>query len=387
MRASTWSRYSLYILAALVLVLAVALRQLRRQHRQLAHVSAASRAQTEAQIQSHQQAFALLFQAFWADNHRTYMARTSTMAVYGNEKINTVANMTHAPQGFAITYLSGDPRGLTSGLNRRWTWHKASASAPMTAYATMQCSAADMAAARFAMMLQNYGALRSGQEKVGERLADVVWISPLNPIDGARGPAKCLWIDAETKLTLRVKTFNYQMNPVMESTLSDINLHPAVSAATFPLEPEMKQVAKGKPWMAQEMGTDVAAVKALTGGVAPPVPKMLPPGFVRESVGVHRVSAAANSQFAAVSRYTDGLNTLTMFALKNAPGAKGATGATNKLMQTYDFGPGTLVMHDTAQEHLVAVADLPPQTLYHVLGVQPNEVTTGAVPAATPLSR
>lgn len=385
MRASTWSRYSLYILATLVLVLAVSLRQLRRQHRQLVNIRATSltRADSLAQRQNTQRAVALLYQALWADNHYTYMARTSTMAVYGNEKINTVASMIHAPQGYAITYLSGDPRGLTSGFNRRWSWRKASASAPLTAYATMQRNATDMVAARFARMLQNYSAMWSGQDKVGNRLADVVWISPFNATAGAHGPAKCLWIDAATKLTLRVKTFNYQMNPVMESTLSNINLHPALTAATFPIEPEMKQVVKGTPWMAQDMGDDGAAVKKLTGGLAPPVPKELPPGFVRESVGVHRISADGSPQFAAVARYTDGLNTLTMFALKAAPGAKGETGATNKMVQSCDFGPGTIVIHDTAQERLVAVSDLPIQTLYRVLGVPPNVALESGGTAAT----
>ncbi|MBV9864968.1 MAG: hypothetical protein JO316_06435 [Abitibacteriaceae bacterium] len=386
MRSPTWSRYSLFVLAALVLLLSASLWKVRRQRRQIAHIQSSSLTQR----QNSQRAVALLFQALWADNHQTYTATTKTMAVYGNDKINTVAAMTHVPQGFAIKYLSGDPRGISSGFNQRWAWRKESAESPMTAYAATQRNATEMTAERFAMMLENYGAQWTGREKIGDRLADVVWILPFRSIDGARGPAKCLWIDRQTRLTLRVETFNYQMRPVMDSTLSQIDFHPKISEAELPPALKIAQVAKNSPGMAQDMGSDIQGVIAKTGGLAPPEPKELPPGFERESVGIHRTSETGASPPAALSRYTDGLNTLTLFAIKQtatpkAEPVKSGTDKSSSGVQMCDFGPGTLVMRDSGSVRLVAVADLPPQTLCRVLGVSPTEAINAACPPSPPV--
>lgn len=386
MRSPIWSRYSLFVLAALVLLLSASLWKVRRQRRQIAHIQSSSLAQR----QNSQRAVALLFQALWADNHQTYTATTKTMAVYGNDQIHTVAAMTHVPEGFAIKYLSGDPRGISSGFNQRWAWRKESAEAPMTAYAATQRNATEMTAERFAMMLENYGAQWTGREQIGDRLADVVWIMPFKSIDGARGPAKCLWIDRQTRLTLRVQTFNYQMRPVMDSTLSQINLHPDPTQVQLPTALKVAQVAKNSPGMGQDMGNDIQGVIAKTGGLAPPEPKELPPGFVRESVGIHRTGEAGATTPAALSRYTDGLNTLTLFAIKqpvtsDTPKANDDKAKNSNGVQMCDFGPGTLVMRNSGAVRLVAVADLPPQTLCRVLGISPQEAINAACPPSPPI--
>jgi negative regulator of sigma E activity len=230
---------------------------------------------------------------------------------------------------------------------------------------------------RFALMLENYRANWYGQRQLAGRTADIVDISPFNAIDGAHGPAKRLWIDSETGLTLRVETYNYQLQQVMSSTLSDLNLSPRISAVTFPAVPDTPDVAKTDPWMAQDLGNDSASVVRLT-HLQPPRARELPPGFHIESVGVHRCAEAANAPTAALTRYTDGLNTLTIFALKPttetqniaASAESKQPGQEDSGVQTCDFGPGTMVMSNRDGQRLIAVGDLPPQTLYRVLGVQ-----------------
>jgi negative regulator of sigma E activity len=373
MRTSTFSRhisrYGLFAAAAAILIAALSLwsiRTIRAQH-----------------------AVELLRRSHKADNGLQYSAISTTMAKYGRGEMNAVAEVVRAPDALFITYRSGERSGLHTGYNGKYFWRRDNAKAPLKAYAEVDVLPAQMAAMRLALTLKNYRLRLMAPEAVDGRAAEKVELRPRQMIDGARGPIKHLWIDQETGLTLRIDTWNHQRQLVMSETLSNLKLLTGIPAGTFAPTPDtLRKVAGEGSMLAQEMGNNVGRVAEVT-GIRPPKPTWLPPGFEFENVGVHHCDNAGNPYRAALSRYSDGVNVLTIFAMKpnTKNAAKGQTdpGQMNKGTaddniakpnRACDFGPGTMVMRSTAQGQLVAVADLPAQTLERVLASTKVELAT-----------
>lgn len=323
----------------------------------------------EQKIQT-QRATALLFRAFHTDNYLTYAALSKTTARMGDKEMETVARIIHAPRRLSISYQSGDHAGLSGGYIEHWTWRQVAASQPMIPYAELERPNDEMAATRFALLLENYKAQWRKNEPVSGRETALVEIEPLRPTDGARGPGRKLWIDSQTGLTLRQQSFNYQGRLIVESVLSEVDYTPQITSDTFVTPQKLRQAAQTKPWVAHEAGGESRERVAKLAGLLPPNAKNLPPGFRFDSVGANRCTACGAVCYAVLSRYTDGLNTLTIFALKpdcmTIEKTAGKSDAKNG-MQSCEFGTGTMVMRQTPQGHLIAVADLPAAALERVL--------------------
>jgi hypothetical protein len=382
MRAPLLSQSSLFVVSTLILALALTLwvrreSPLHRSGLSFAAVGAPSGSGAQLGSQSPQQTqqtAALLFRAFQADNYLTYNALSRTEVMFGNRSIVADARVTHTPQSLAISYISGPHEGLHCGFNQPWFWRQENA-APMQAYAEVQHSPSEMATKRFALMLQNYMAERRGSATIDKRPVQIVDLRPFRPVPGASGPAKRLWIDEQTGLTLRLETFNYEMKPVMRTTLIGVDEHPKIDGAAMTSPAQIRQAAQQRPCVAQEEGNDRREAARRT-GLWPPEPKYLPVGFQFDGVGMHHCQFSGSAYCAALSRYTDGLNTLTVFVVKHpakdgaaAPGPAGAKPEKDSQSgpKTCDFGPGTVALRSIGFGQLVAVADLPASELQHVL--------------------
>ena len=343
--------------------------------------------------QSAQNAAGLLFRAFHADHFLTYSAISKTTARMAGKEMQTVARVVHAPQRLSILYLEGDYAGLHSGHNEQWAWRQVDASQPMIPYAEMERPTSDVAARRFALLLRNYRVVPTGQSTLDGRKAEIVELRPFEPAPGAQGPSKKLWIDRETGLTLRQQAFNYQMQPVMESVVTQVDFSPRIDGSTFVPPRKMQEAARQRPWVARDAGEDTMRVANMTGVYPPQVAAdALPPGFEFDSVGTHRCETHGTPSgaacYAALTRYSDGLNALTVFAMKsgcaageaifknspnNSPAANknadknSAQQQNTDSMPACDYGPGTLVMRDAGNGQLIAVADLPAPVLRRVL--------------------
>lgn len=314
----------------------------------------------------------LLERTYRVDNELQYQAMSEVSALYGQGKMNSKARLVRAPAKMVLTYLSGDMAGVQSGYNERWFWRRDKNNSQPFAEVTQRPS--DMAARRYALLVKNYRVLDAGQETINGRASDVIELHPAHAIDGAQGPYKRLWIDRETGLTLRTDAFNYESRPVMRTVLTELNLNPQINDSTFMPPAAMLQLAKQQGWTARDVGTDAAAAQK-AGGLAPPRATWLPAGFELDGYGVHHCPAEQKVPItASLARYTDGLNTLTVFALlpqKNAPSL-----IASATPQACDFGPGTMVSQNLKGIKLVAVGDLPPVTLQRVLDKTEMSATT-----------
>ncbi len=359
MRAIFGRCSSLYVLSVLVLLMALLTWSLRRQQklqtRLFALQSAPAKVTQDQRVT--QRAVALLYQSLLADTHLTYTALTQTWANYGGKTMRSQARVARAPQKLAIEYLSGDRQGLHTGFSERWFWRQENSGALARPFATTMPDNSELATRRFATLLENYGAEWQGNGEVDGRAVEVVELWPFHLIDGAQGPGKKLWIDSATNLVLRVETYNHQRQLVMDSELREVNYNPQFAPNTFKEPQTILADAENEPLMAQDMGQDAQAVARSTGLMPPRLEQIdLPPGFQLEAVGMHHCTDDKNG-YAALSQYTDGLNTLTLFAMKERAKEKSSG------EQSCEFGPGSVVVHDTAQGCLIAVGDLPPVTL------------------------
>ncbi len=371
------SRYGLALASAFVLTVAGAVWSIRtqkaalktEQRQQIAQMAALrdqEKRSSQEENRNSQHAVSLLIRAFLAERQISYSALAETQATYAGKEMQSTARITRTPSAMAISYVKGDKQGLTAGYNQRWMWRQQNG-APMEAYAELTDEPASVLARRLTLMLDNYSVSRVSSGKVGGRAVEVLEIKPLRAIDGANGPGKNLSVDAETGLALETETFDHQWKRMMKSSLSQINFAPHITPATFASPGAMSAAAKRKPWMARDMGSDRVDVARETGW-QPPTPKYLPPGFAFDGVGVHHctqpgadVSGAQGGAVASMARYTDGLNTLSVFAMAEPKGSSAAP------EQVCDFGPGTLISKRDHGGFVIAVADLPEVTLRRVV--------------------
>lgn len=362
MRVYNPSRYGLPLVAALVLTVALSLWVVRRNQP----------AVPVPQADQTQQVHSLLKSTVKADNTLTYSAISTVTAMYGAHTMKARAHLVRAPRKLSITYLDGDSKGLQSGYNENWFWRQADSESPLRAYAEVEYPPHRMAEERFKLTTKNYHGRILGTDMINGRPAQIVELQPRYPVKGARGPMKRLWIDQDNGLTLRVDSFNYQAQPVMTSELSQVDLKPNVKNVFVP-PARMRTAARVTPWMAMEMGAHIQKVVQAT-GIYPPEPSYRPRGFEFDSVGVHHCTDMGSKIVAALTRYSDGINVLTVFAMRpdvklpETDGKATSGGKTQSLKrQSCDFGMGTMVMRNLPGGRLVAVADLPPQTMDRVL--------------------
>jgi negative regulator of sigma E activity len=371
----TYSRYGLFVASAAVLGASFWLWNARRE------------GAGEAAV--------LVKRTFQADNDLEYSAISSVTAMYGGHRIQSLARVVRAPRKMAITYTEGDKAGLESGYNDRWFWRRVNAESPMVAYAEVSQRPSEIAARRFKLMMKNYRSYLLREDEMDGHKTQVVELRPIHLADNAKGPIKQMWIDRQSGLTLRSDSYNYQNQLIMRSVLSQVDLTPEITSTTFAPPAALQKAADSSGWIAREMGIDASKVIQQT-GIEPPLATWVPAGFELDGYGVHSCPPERSLPIlASLTRYTDGLNTLTVFAMralhgptmepeqeKGAPNESGQKASNRAADNSCDYGPGTMVMLNKGDLRLLAVADLPPVTLKRVL-----ESTNTKIVSAPPVKK
>ena len=325
-----------------------------------------------APVAADARAWILLQRSLRADDQMPVAARVQTVMFVGERALQSDAQLWRAPGQLSVTYLSGPMRGQKSGYSKLWFWR--SEGGQLTPYAQVAQTPAQVARRRFALMRQNYDARMQPGDTLNGRAVEIIELRPRRPLQGVPGPARRVFVDAQTGLTLRTEAFNARLQPVSHSTLSQIEWKPQFAAATFREPSEIAAVAKRSFWQGEELGQNPALV-AREVGFEPPQSPDLPRGFALEGFGVHRClhNEPGAMQIAAFTRYTDGLNVLTLFAVKAnrmpAPfsAALAAQNAGAQPNMSCNFGPATLVSRADHSGTLIAIGDLPVTLLRRTL--------------------
>ena len=329
-------------------------------------------------------AWALLGRALQASNQFSYSAHVETVVFVGARGLQSEARLWRAPDHLAIDYLSGPMKGQRSGFSNQMFWRR-DASGQLESYAATDALPDAVARQRFELMRANYQAYLRAPSEIGGRSVEVIELRPTRPLRGVLGPARRVFVDDATGLMLRTERFNSRLQPVSHSTFSQLDLHPKTASA-FGAPAAILATARQGFWQGEELGADARAVEQKT-GIAPPQSARIPRGWKCDGFGVHRCVADNHTshkdlQVAAFTRYTDGLNVLTLFALKNASKVQDSPASAS---YQCSFGPGTLLSRAEGAGTLLAIGDLPPEILRRVLeGARFKEVAIATpVPAPT----
>ncbi len=310
-------------------------------------------------------AWALLGRALKANNQVPFSARVDTVVFVGARGLQSEARLVSAPDHLAIAYLSGPMKGQHRGFSDQLFWRQ-NVSGDLVAYAAVAAPIEQTAQRRFELMRANYQAHLQAPREISGRPVEVVELRPSRPVFGAKGPARRVFIDDATGLTLRTEAFNSRLQPVSHSTFSRLDLQPQAVPDAFQPPATIVAAAQQSFWQGEELGDDARAVERKT-GIEPPQSQRIPRGWERDGFGVHRCDAPGNVlQIAAFTRYTDGLNVLTLFAMKNTTRNQALPAPSSQLYRC-SFGPGTLVSRAEGAGTLLAIGDLPPEVLRRVL--------------------
>lgn len=329
-------------------------------------------------------AWALLGRALQANSQVPFSAHVDTVVFVGARGLQSEAQMVSAPDHLSITYLSGPIKGHKSGFSDQLFWRQ-NAAGQLIPYAEVATRSDQIAQRRFELMRANYEAHLRGPDEIAGRPVEVIEVRPARPIRGLKGPARRIFIDDATGLTLRTETFNSRLQPVSHSTFSKVDLQPGANVADFRPKTEVTSAANQSFWEGEELGDNARAVEQQT-GLAPPQSDALPAGWKRDGFGVHRCGADGKElRIAAFTRYTDGLNVLTLFAVKD-PTRTSALDGFSSTSPSYrcSFGPATLVSRPDGAGTLLAIGDLPPQILSRVLNKARFEEVAFAIPTPAP---
>jgi len=315
---------------------------------------------------SEQQARDLLEHTFQADETQSYTALINSEVFMSGRWYKSEAQISKAPGAMTLSYINGEGNGLQYGYNQNWSWRKPSPTAPLQPYAHL-----DKKESHLQVLLHNYKVSWRGMAQFEDHTTDVLEITPRYPMQGG-GPAKRIWVDRTSRLPIRIETFNYHLVPVMRSSMTKLQIVPEIAPASFVSDTTIQQALQQTPWTAYQLGENFEEAGKIA-GIYPPLPTYLPAGFIREGVGVYRCSPQDDSCYAASSRYTDGINSLTLFALKpECAQLMQITPSPSQTQQNADgqvsaFGPGTVSTRSSNDGTLIAVADFPPTELLRVL--------------------
>jgi outer membrane lipoprotein-sorting protein len=151
------------------------------------------------------------------------------------------------------------------------------------------------------LLLRNYDAQILRREPVAGRSAITLRLTSRHP----GNPSKTVWIDTDSKLALRHEIFDPSGRRVSTSEFRDIALEASLPANLFtiPAEARVEQRRRGRPlepWLVPEKGSPALTIEP---------PRYVPAGYeLMSRFGFRR----GEREFAHL-RYTDGLNTLSLF--------------------------------------------------------------------------
>lgn len=152
------------------------------------------------------------------------------------------------------------------------------------------------------LLLRNYQPQFLRRDRVAGRPAVVLKLSSRNP----GNPSKTVWIDTQTKLALRHEVYDPEGRRVSSSEFREISFEPSLPANLFSVPAEARVERPRRegggvpPWLLERQGTPASSIEP---------PRYVPPGYEL----VHRFSMRRDDREFAHLRYTDGLNTISLF--------------------------------------------------------------------------
>jgi hypothetical protein len=303
--------------------------------------------------------FALLERSMRSEQQQIFSASVKSISFVCGQKSVSQSKIVQAPQHTSIQWISGPMQGAESGLSKRWLWRRAPGGKVLP-YAEVADTNQKRELSRLNLLQRNYNAVLGEKSSYAGRTVQEVELKPKT----AKGPARRFFIDLETGIVLKTQGFDSDLNPVFETSLQNVDFTPEIAQSTFGKPAILLAAAKESSWRGEELGSDSEMI-AKKVGFLPPKSTYLPLGFELDGYGLHRCETPDGmTACASFARYSDGLNSLTVFAMKPCSKSIKPSEATSEMC---DFGAGKLASRSVGEGRLIVVADLPATELEKVL--------------------
>lgn len=213
------------------------------------------------------------------------------------------------------------------------------------------------------LLLKNYEAVLVRGETLLGRSCDVVKLQPKR----GTGPSRLLWIDRATGVILRSEQYNSQGKLVSRSEFLSVDWKARPADSLFQIPAGWRVTA---PAIQAEKHLDKEQVSRMV-GIPVREPTYVPPGFVLD--GYHVVQSPS-AHLVAHLRYVDGLNSLSVFQHRCAPGRRRGFGfqwgrrlGRRDGCELFSSQEGNALVKEEGGIRLVVVGDLPQEELQKVM--------------------
>jgi outer membrane lipoprotein-sorting protein len=312
----------------------------------------------ERSSHSDSEAVMLLQKARQAPLHQDYTAVATTFASYGNRILNTDAVVYNARGGRSrIEYRLGSMAGVIAGRSApdmHWHYDPLNRSFVTDVEQSARPSDADdpNADPDLQRLLENCRARVVRHTRIAGRPATEVCIEPKTA-----GGKRRLWVDNETGVILRIEERNAEDSLTAATVYRSITYGKTAPPDRFlPIPPGGEPVS----WLPDAAFADRAPspqeVRTAIGGELKK-PRYLPGGYAEEGVYLYRCPGC--DRMAAVTRYVDGLNSVTVI---QAPRSCEHHMADHPL----DFGFGTAVFARKGDHSFSVMGELPTAELKRI---------------------
>jgi outer membrane lipoprotein-sorting protein len=211
------------------------------------------------------------------------------------------------------------------------------------------------------LVLKNYRAELSGQERLLGRQTDVITLKPQQ----RSGPTRKLWIDRATGVVLRTEQYNSSGKLVSRSFYSSVDWKASPPDSLFTVPEGWRQVVAPvqteRHWEKEDLSRRL--------GFTIREPGYVPPGFVLD--GFHLV-VRPNAQPSAHIRYVDGLNSISIFEHRCPPGGGrgfqwGRRMGRRGNCEFFTSNEGNVLVKEVGGIRFIVVGDLPENELQKVI--------------------
>jgi outer membrane lipoprotein-sorting protein len=248
----------------------------------------------------------LLKAATQAPETQEYIAQATTFATYGNRLLHSEAEVYNARGGkYRIEYKIGSLSGVIVGRSEPdMTWRYDPLHRRLITE-KLAVSQADPNHYDLNMLLKNCRAKVKMHTTVAGRPATEIVLEPK-----AGGGSRTLWIDPETGVILRSEERNVENDLVAATTFHSITYGKTASPEQFlPIPPTGKPIK----WIAEnDFAREAGDPRQISRTIGVPLmePKYIPTGYQKEGYYLYNCPGCASK--AAITRYVDGLNSLTV---------------------------------------------------------------------------
>lgn len=299
-----------------------------------------------------------LRRAYESAQRASYTGTVTTAVFYMGREFRTQSAVLHRGGEERIKYLSGPVAGVLV-VARRGETRTYQPGARQVIVSRAPGGRSDGAA--LDLLLANYAASLAGSGRVAGRSADIVAVTPRR-----RGnPSKKLWIDRGTGVILRSE--DRSASGELRSRTEFTAIRCGASAPSAAFEPTADI---GPAWTTKERDRELTQAelqKAVGLRVVPP--QYLPPGYVPDGMNVYSCACGCGHK-AAHLRYTDGLNSISVFETPAHPACGSAACSvhcpTTGRCQVRDARQARVATASSGTRSIVVVADLPEEEIARV---------------------